>query len=74
MSTIYKTGEYKVNKKQDYYHNEYRDEGDSVVKYRCNRHKEFDGHENNWETSEKKIQSWDKNDSSMPDWLRSHIK
>lgn len=74
MSTIYKTNEWKNGKKQDYYHNEYREEGDNIVKYKCNRHKEFDGRENNWETSERVVNRWNKNDSNMPDWLRNHFK
>lgn len=74
MSTIYKTNEWKGHGKQNYYHNEYRDEGDSVTKYHCNRHKEFDGRENNWETSERKVESWNKSDTNMPDWLKNYIK
>lgn len=70
MKNIYKTKEWKGHGKE-YYHNEYRDEGDKIVKYRCRRAKFFDGHENNWETDEKAVDSWKRNDSKMPNWLRN---
>ena len=70
MKKIYKTKEWKGYGKE-YYHNEYRDEGDKIVQYRCRRAKFFDGHENNWETDEKAVKSWKRNDSKMPAWLRN---
>lgn len=73
MSTIYTTNEYKGYGKQNYYHNEYRLEGNLVVKYKCNRRKFFDGNESNWEMSESEDDSWEIGDPNMPDWLNQYL-
>lgn len=73
MSTIYTTNEWNGYGKQNYYWNEYRLEGNSIVKYKCNRHKFFDGNKNNWEESETEVESWNINDSNLPNWLREYI-
>ena len=70
---IYSTREWKGYGKQNYYHNEYRKEGDKVVKYSCNRRKNFDGHESSWQERETRTASWRLNDPSMPDWLKKYL-
>ena len=71
--TIYKTNEWKGYGKQNYYWNEYRLEGDEVNKYKCHEYKFFDGKENNWETEESLVDSWNIEDPNMPEWLHQYI-
>lgn len=73
MKKIYVTNEYKGYGKQNYYRNEYRLENDRVDKVKVNRRKSFDGKENSWSKSERVIDSWNVNDSSMPGWLKKFL-
>ena len=73
MKTIYSTNEWKGYGKE-YYHNEYRIEGEKVVKYQCRRAKFFDGAENNTEVDEKVKDSWGIDDEKMPEWLKKICK
>ena len=70
---IYKTNEWNGYGKQNYYWNEYRLEGTTVVKYKCHRQKFFDGDENSWSNEETFEQSWDINVLSMPAWLKQYL-
>lgn len=72
--TIYTTREWKGYGKQNYYWNEYRLEGKTVKKYKCNRFKSYDGKENTWCKDEIEVESWTVNSPDMPQWLHQYLK
>lgn len=73
MSVIYATNEWSGVGRQNYYWNEYRREGDMVLKFHCHRQKFFDGDESVWDRDETQVDSWEIDDPSMPEWLRGYL-
>lgn len=71
--TIYSTNSWKGGSKNSSYRYRYDDEGDEIVKYKEHNYKYFDGDENVRESKDTKVDSWAKDDPSMPDWLKDKI-
>ena len=59
--------------KQNDYRNEYRLEGNEVIKIKCHRQKVFDGHESSWEEDEHAEESWAADSPGLPEWLRRYL-
>ena len=67
---IYCTNEWDGHAKQSYYHNEYRQEDDTILKVKCGRQRYFDGEESAWHETERVVDKWKTDDPSMPSWLK----
>ena len=70
--TIYVTQIWKGHGNNYYWH-EYRQEGDSVVKYKCRRQKIFDADESYWKGTEEELTSWTVDGPDMPSWLKIYV-
>lgn len=70
---IYRTNEYEGYGSHNTYWYEYRLEGNTVYKYKCHEYKMFNGEENECDTTDKLVESWDINDNNMPDWLKKYL-
>ena len=71
---IYTTNEWPGFGKNNFYHYEYRLEGEEIVKYLCRRYKLSDDQDNNWRENEKHTEFWELSDPDMPDWLKDKLK
>ncbi len=69
---IYSTDEYKGYGKQNYYNNDYYQDGDEVTKVKHNRCKVFNGDENEWVESDNVIEKWKIDSPDMPEWLHKY--
>ncbi|MBE5911946.1 hypothetical protein [Pseudobutyrivibrio sp.] len=74
MKLIHKTNTWKGHGKQNYYHNEYFEEGTKIIMYKINEFKSFDGKENKWNTVKNAVKFWDKSDINLPEWLKKKLK
>ena len=70
---LYTTNPWKGFGKQNYYYNQYRLEGDKVVKYYCHRQRVFNGKGSEWQIEETAVDSWNVNDVNMPEWLKGYV-
>lgn len=73
MRKIYTTNEWNGYGKQNYYWNEYWEDGDTVYKFKCHRQKFFNGDENEWYKEQQKSDSWDIDDPALPEWLTKYL-
>lgn len=73
MKKIYTTNEWNGYGKHNYYWNEYWKDGDTIYKFKCHRQKFFNGDENEWYEEQQESDSWDINDSTMPEWLTKYL-
>ena len=71
---IYRTNEYSGYGKQNYYNNDYYQDGDEVVKIKHNRRKHFDGHEIEWIESDKEVGRWRTDSPDLPEWLHRFLR
>ena len=73
MGLLHRTRSWDGYGKNNHYHNEYVDDGESVRKVKVHEFKFFDGHENSWEREETVTDMWSHDDPSMPGWLKDKL-
>jgi hypothetical protein len=76
MQTIYKTKEIKPDwDKYSRLWNEYRQDGDTVYKYKMHKTKYPEKiNESRWLEGGETTEQWKTTDSNMPSWLKKYIK
>lgn len=71
---IHSNKEYPGYGEKNYFRYDYYLENDCVVKYKVNRYKVFNGKENEWYEKKTKIEIWNVDDSTIPDFIQEKLK
>lgn len=70
---IYETKTWK-GRKNSYSWNEYHLKNNVIEKFKCTMSKFFDGKENTWSKTERKVDSWKIGTDHMPVWLDALVQ
>ncbi len=71
--TVYTTCDHMRDGNRRYYHNEYRTEGEEVVKYICHQQMNLDDKGEKWLTLEESVDSWNYDDPDLPELVRKEM-